>query len=45
VNIGCPFHLPSVNGKVSREQLAGFTHSIMGRIAELLPEEYRGQYA
>jgi len=45
VNIGRPFHLPSVNGKVKREQLAGFTHSIMGRIAELLPEEYRGQYA
>ena len=44
VNIGRPFNLPSVNGKVSREQLAEFTHSIMGRIAELLPEEYRGQY-
>ncbi len=44
VNIGLPFNLPSVNGKVSREQLAEFTHSIMGRIAELLPEEYRGQY-
>ena len=44
VNIGRPFNLPSVNGKVTREQLAEFTHSIMGRIAELLPEEYRGQY-
>ena len=45
VKIGQPFNLPSVNGKVTREQLAEFTHSIMGRIAELLPEEYRGQYS
>ena len=44
VNIGRPFNLPSVNGKVTREQLAEFTHLIMARIAELLPEEYRGQY-
>lgn len=45
VNIGRPFNLPSVNGKVTKEQLAAFTHTIMGRIAELLPEEYRGQYS
>jgi len=45
VNIGKPFNLPSVNGKVSKEQLAAFTYSIMARIAELLPEEYRGQYS
>jgi len=44
VNIGRPFNLPSVNGKVTRGQLAEFTHLIMTRIAELLPEEYRGQY-
>ena len=44
VNIGHPFNLPSMDGKVTKEQLAAFTHSIMGRIAELLPEEYRGQY-
>ncbi len=44
VNIGRPFELPSVNGKVTRKQLAEFTHSIMARIAELLPEEYRGRY-
>lgn len=44
VNIGRPFYLPSVNGKVTRGQLAEFTHLIMARIAELLPEEYRGQY-
>ncbi len=44
VNIGRPFNLPSVNGKVTKGQLAEFTHSIMARIAELLPGEYRGQY-
>ncbi|HEY51010.1 MAG TPA: 1-acyl-sn-glycerol-3-phosphate acyltransferase [Dehalococcoidia bacterium] len=44
VNIGRPFHLPSVNGKVTKEQLAEFTGSIMAQIAELLPEKYRGQY-
>ena len=44
VNIGRPFNLPSVNGKITKEQLAEFTHSIMARIAELLPGEYRGQY-
>lgn len=44
VNIGRPFNLPSVNGKITKEQLAEFTRSIMARIAELLPGEYRGQY-
>ena len=44
VNIGRPFNLPSVNGKITKEQLAEFTHSIMASIAELLPGEYRGQY-
>jgi len=44
VNIGRPFNLPSVNGKITKEQLAEFTHSIMARIAELLPGEYRGQH-
>jgi 1-acyl-sn-glycerol-3-phosphate acyltransferase len=44
VNIGRPFNLPLVNGKITKEQLAEFTHSIMARIAELLPGEYRGQY-
>jgi 1-acyl-sn-glycerol-3-phosphate acyltransferase len=44
VNIGRPFHLPPVNGKMTREQLAEFTRSIMAQIAGLLPEKYRGQY-
>lgn len=44
VNIGYPFHLPLVNGKLTREQLAESTHSIMEHIAALLPAEYRGNY-
>lgn len=44
VNIGHPFYLPSVNRKLTQAQLAEFTHSIMGHIAELLPTEYRGNY-
>ncbi|MFC1903840.1 lysophospholipid acyltransferase family protein [Chloroflexota bacterium] len=44
VNIGSPFYLPPVNGKLNRAQLTEFTHSIMEHIAELLPAEYRGNY-
>jgi len=44
VNIGYPFYLPSVNSKLSRVELAEFTHSVMEHIAELLPIEYRGKY-
>ncbi|MFQ6122447.1 MAG: lysophospholipid acyltransferase family protein [Dehalococcoidales bacterium] len=45
INIGYPFYLPSVNGKLTRAELAGFTNSIMAHIAELLPAKYRGNYA
>ena len=45
VNIGRPFTLPAVDGRMTKEELAGLTDEIMGRIAELLPEEYRGDYA
>ena len=45
VNIGYPFSLPAVNGKLTRVQLAQFTNFIMERIAELLPPEYRENYA
>ena len=45
VNIGHPFHLPSVSGKLTKVELAKFTNYIMERIAELLPLEYRGNYA
>ena len=44
VNIGSPFYLTRTDGKVSRAELGTFTHSIMERIAELLPPEYRGKY-
>ncbi len=44
VNIGYPFHLPPVNGKLSKTELTELTNFIMGRIAELLPVEYQGNY-
>jgi len=44
VNIGTPFHLPPINGRVSREELVRHTDLMMRQIAELLPVEYRGDY-
>ncbi len=44
VNIGKPFSLPPVNGKLSKEERGQLTNSIMEHIAELLPPEYQGQY-
>jgi 1-acyl-sn-glycerol-3-phosphate acyltransferase len=41
VNIGRPFHLPTTASKSTKTEL---TNYIMGRIAEILPEEYRGIY-
>ncbi len=45
VNIGSPFHLPPVSGKLTKTELVELTSFIMGHIAELLPVEYRGHYA
>ena len=45
VNIGHPFHLPPVNGKLTKTELAELTNLVMEHIAELLPGEYRGDYA
>lgn len=45
VNIGRPFYLPSVSSKLTKVELAKFTDSMMCHIAELLPVEYRGNYA
>ena len=42
--IGKPFRLPE-NGRVRGEKLHEYTDLIMHRIAELLPEEYRGEYS
>ena len=45
VNIGRPFYLPPVSSKLTKLKLAEHTDFIMERIAELLPTEYRGNYA
>ena len=44
VNIGQPFKLPRVEESPTRAQLASSTETIMRRLAELLPESYRGVY-
>ncbi len=45
VNIGPPFTLPPVNGKLTKSGLLRLTDVMMARIAALLPREYRGHYA
>jgi 1-acyl-sn-glycerol-3-phosphate acyltransferase len=42
--VGEPFSLEFPNGKLSREQRQDLTDKVMRRIAELLPESYRGAY-
>jgi 1-acyl-sn-glycerol-3-phosphate acyltransferase len=44
INVGYPFYLPQINGKPSKAKLAEHTDFIMECIAELLPEEYHGNY-
>ena len=44
VVVGKPFRLPE-SGRVRGQKLREYTDLIMHRIAELLPEEYRGVYA
>jgi 1-acyl-sn-glycerol-3-phosphate acyltransferase len=44
VTIGQPFSLPPNNGRVTREQRQEIMDDIMGKIAVLLPPEYRGVY-
>ena len=45
INIGEPFKLPPpATNRPSRAELAAGTEMIMKRIADLLPEEYRGVY-
>ncbi len=44
VNIGRPFKLPEVNGKISRLVLSERTDFMMKHISELLPDKYRGVY-
>jgi 1-acyl-sn-glycerol-3-phosphate acyltransferase len=45
INIGQPFSLPPVEGKLTREKLVEYTDIIMRHIAELIPPKYRGVYA
>ena len=44
VNIGKPLSVPPIDGKLTRTQLDLATDLIMVRIAELLPQSYRGNY-
>jgi hypothetical protein len=43
-NIGPPFSLPTIEGRLEREMLDSLTDMIMQRIAVLLPPSYRGVY-
>ena len=45
VNIGEPFYLPDIGRRVRAKDLPAFTHYIMAKIAEQLPEKYHGVYA
>jgi 1-acyl-sn-glycerol-3-phosphate acyltransferase len=44
VTIGKPFPLPPIDSKVTSAQLRELTNLTMSRIAELLPQSYRGVY-
>ena len=44
-NIGQPFTLPVIEGRPSIDVMNSILDMIMGRIAALLPESYRGDYA
>lgn len=44
VNIGKPLSLRPTDGRLTRGQVASATNLIMLRIAELLPQSYRGVY-
>lgn len=45
VNFGKPFSIVPAGSRLTKAELAEQTHLIMERIAELLPPEYRGEYA
>lgn len=44
VNIGTPFSLPPVEGRINKSLMKSMTDIIMERIATLLPKSYRGVY-
>ena len=45
VNFGRPFYLPVADSRRTKAELVELADSMMQRIAELLPPEYRGDYA
>jgi 1-acyl-sn-glycerol-3-phosphate acyltransferase len=44
VNVGHPFLLPPIDGRLTKAKLAEHADLIMRRIAELIPEGYRGDF-
>jgi 1-acyl-sn-glycerol-3-phosphate acyltransferase len=44
IRVGRPFHIKSSNGKMTRDDRQQIVDEIMGQIAALMPEEYRGEY-
>jgi 1-acyl-sn-glycerol-3-phosphate acyltransferase len=44
VTIGEPFKLPAIDGRLTKAHLGPATDFIMERIAELVPQSYRGYY-
>lgn len=44
INIGQPFKLPAVDGRLNKSQMKLLTSLLMGKIAALLPPEYQGVY-
>ncbi|MCI0822248.1 MAG: 1-acyl-sn-glycerol-3-phosphate acyltransferase [Chloroflexi bacterium] len=44
INVGRVFSLPDVQGKPNKEIIDSFADMIMERVAQLLPESYRGVY-
>jgi len=44
INIGEAFSLPQIDGRLSKDVLESLNDMMMSRVAELLPEGYRGVY-
>jgi 1-acyl-sn-glycerol-3-phosphate acyltransferase len=44
INIGYPFTLPHIEGRISHSLLNSFSETIMQRIANLIPKNYQGIY-
>ena len=44
INIGLPFYTPPASSKLTKGELVELNTYIMKRIAELLPQGYRGEY-